>query len=243
VSPEAVAKIRKAVIDKDQSEWAALLKVLGRDVIIELCLFHTQKAMKEHTKDISDKNTREATRSVLQKLVYAESEEKYDEYVKELESVAPRDQYEYFMKNWDNIREAWVSYEKLFLPNFGNNTTKRVENKNRHLKSLLDTHCSLSDTIGGILLSHKENKERSVAYKNYEAVSKETYVAGNEDPDVANILATCSTFSAKLILHQLSLMERPHKFTSDGETCKCTFFKSMALPCRHIFLSRHERGT
>lgn len=241
-NPEAMSKTKCVVVDKDLSEIGAVKEVLGPDVSVQICTFHTQKAFKEGTKNIADKEQKEAVRKILTKMVYCESDESYKGLHEELTAVAPDDWMEnYFNKHWHSMPEAWCNYQKLMTVNFSNPTNNRLENHNGKLKELLDINHSMAESINGILLIHN-NKQFHVSYREFLCTSKVSYVVGNLDPDVDDMVRQCTPFAAKLMRSEMQQVDLPHTTVAENDRCTCAFYRTYELPCRNIFFARKEAG-
>lgn len=148
---------------------------------------------------------------------------------------------DYYNKNWHSFKEAWIKYEKLVEVNFGNSTTNRLENLNGKLKDYTDVNKTIGEAITGILSMHR-NKEMKVSYREFLSTVKASYVVGNSDADVDEIVSTCTPFAANLMRSEIEQINHEHTTVADGNTCQCPFFRTYALPCRHIFFARQEAG-
>ncbi|ETK85914.1 hypothetical protein L915_09407 [Phytophthora nicotianae] len=126
--------LRVIVVDKDLNE----IKVLESDfpeARVLICHFHVIKYLNEKRSKpefgkISGDDASQIDAAV-HKIVYAESEEKYNEAHESLKGICERcgmnGFFQYFEKNWHSSTERWVYYLRVSLPHFGNHTNNRLE--------------------------------------------------------------------------------------------------------------------
>ncbi|XP_053596145.1 uncharacterized protein LOC128668020 [Microplitis demolitor] len=119
---ESCGAIKCLMTDKDLTE-RDVLKELFPGVPTYICTFHTLKTFKKVVNSSNMNLTNEEkiiAATILEKLVYASSEERYAELYLELNLSCPLQLVEYFKINWHNIREDWSMYS-LMKNNLGNN--------------------------------------------------------------------------------------------------------------------------
>ena len=230
-NPGVIEKVTTVVLDKDLNERAAVVDVLGDNVIVEINSSRALHALKELTLCIDNEHVKKATCKLLESLVFAESEREYTSVKEKLLEGSPEHYCQYFLSNWDTVRESWVLYGKFYILN------SNIENESRELKDVLERSCSLEESIRSILLCHQD--QDSIAFELYESPAK---LEGTSDPDVTKIESVCTPFAAKLMTAEILAMEGPLNFTASGKSCRCAFFRSLHLPCRHIFRDRRNKG-
>lgn len=125
---ETVKGIRTVCIDKDMSELAAL-KLLLPHVCVQLCDFHVVNVFNGRTAHESDEVKR-----IVDKLRFAETDEKFQKLCTDLEKVASKKFYDYFKDNWMVCPAAWAFNDKKNSINLGNTTTNRLESFNGKIK-------------------------------------------------------------------------------------------------------------
>ena len=71
---------------------------------------------------------------IIQSIAYADSEEAYKANLKLLQNKKLHTVVNYFMENWDSIKEHWVMFYKGLTFNLGKTTNNRIESTFRHVK-------------------------------------------------------------------------------------------------------------
>ena len=132
-------KVECVVTDKDMTEKQVLKGELPQ-ANLQICLFHVLKTMRgvitAEKLGISQAEHQLAL-EIISKIVYSRSEESYQELKKQLEDSTPKLVYDYFLKNWDKIRNEWVEGLKSGACHFLNRTNNWVESINAKLKSVV----------------------------------------------------------------------------------------------------------
>lgn len=123
--------IKTFMCDKDFTEMK-VIESLFPEASIEICLFHTMKAMKKKIQDLT--RTGQVDGDALKRLVTdladARNEAIYDELHNRLTENFPSFS-PYFNNQWHCIRHGWTAYMRGRSLNFGDATNNRVENMNR----------------------------------------------------------------------------------------------------------------
>jgi len=124
VGEESASKIRTVLIDKDQSEIAAVHDVLpGTEV--HLCDFHVKNAIEASGKKLAP-NWKEIE-PLIEKMRYAHTKVKYDKAYEELKKIAPKPFMDYFDKNWHNFSLIWSDYQRNETLNLRERTSVAAE--------------------------------------------------------------------------------------------------------------------
>ena len=142
--------MRLFLIDKDFNELSLIRKYF-LNAKVHLCLFHTLKVFNKKTQSMPS-NERETVRKLITALVYSASKDDYAANLALLKAHAPSNFTEYFLANWDNCKDMWVSYERNLCNNFDNHTTNRLESYHQKLKRILERRKGLVEVIKAVTL-------------------------------------------------------------------------------------------
>ncbi|KAF0706194.1 zinc finger SWIM domain-containing protein 3-like [Aphis craccivora] len=143
----ACSMTRVFVTDKDMKE-RTVIKSLFPQCRLVICLFHT---LRTFNREITCEklgitpDERDASKSIIEKLCYCKSEKEYQDMYTIFLSKAPHAVKNYFIKNWHDIREEWVTGLAFNSGNFLNATNNRLESFNSKLKSVIPTFSNLSE--------------------------------------------------------------------------------------------------
>lgn len=141
--------------------------------------------------------------------------------------------------------------------NFLNRTNNRLESLNAKLKSVISRYSSLEEFVDNfflicrVLRSERDYKAALVVQK----LPVTYYSASN--PACVKYIQYLTPYANSFVTKQINLKDKvKFKLADDGEcyevdssegllhvtstTCECTSWKSMKLPCRHIFAIRVE---
>ena len=150
------------------------------------------------------KSDRDEARESLRRLVHAKDE---NEYIKLRQEVfdATNDEFkQYFLNNWDNCKNMWVTFKRDAYVHLGNTTNNRLECHNQKLKDLTSRTSSLSEMFENVLLfvrtSEAEYKQSSFTEEFTSASSANDGISG-----IPEIQAACTQYAATIILEQLKL--------------------------------------
>lgn len=134
--------------DKDLLERECLKEVFP-EAKTYICLFH---AMKIFNREISteklqiSKAERKQSLEIIQKLIYAKSENVYDEIYDEFKEKVPQAVSEYFDRNWQPIRGDWALFN-MTSANLRNRTNNRLESINNKIKQVILKNSTLTDFV------------------------------------------------------------------------------------------------
>ena len=140
----------------------------------------------------------------------------------------------YFNNNWHHIREQWVEGLKSKKMNLGVRTNNRLKSFFSHLKKSLIQRGSLKEVIKWYMLCQSTLKsERS--HRLLQTLSKVLCqpVSPEEEPYRKFLTPYCF----RVIQDQLKTIPQGTRDVTATD-CKCPFFTSMRIPCKHILANR-----
>ncbi|XP_052123530.1 uncharacterized protein LOC113213580, partial [Frankliniella occidentalis] len=230
------------VVDKDFSEIGAVKAVMP-NAKIHLCSVHVERNLKGAA--TGEKNRKQAI-AAFHDMVYSETDDEFQTHLSKFQEAASVKLYSYFDKNWLKCKEAWALKDRILVKTLRNHTTNRVESHNQKLKMIFSCDTELYDAIDGIVNILMENRRDDLRYRAHETLTKKTYILKCSNPLVSVICNDLSEFAAKLVNEQLSLSGGPSpfpdKYQVSENSCSCSLFMTMELPCRHIMRLRKEKG-
>ncbi|XP_040079462.1 zinc finger SWIM domain-containing protein 1-like [Ixodes scapularis] len=243
--------VRVTMADKDVKE-RSVVKQLFPSSALHICSFHTLQAFRREVSVMKLGVTRveqETALDILQRMVYAKSEEEYQELYALLQTSAARAVVEYFDDNWHTIHEEWVMGRKWLCGNFFNATNNRAENMNSKLKQLVERFSSLEMFVERFFtMIHAQRNEKK--HKAAVMLQKQRVdTASDEASELYSKLLTPYAFNR--VKEELCEATRKmsvdaladaHRFSATARGCTCTFRQAMLLPCRHIFTVRDHLG-
>ncbi|KAJ1519023.1 hypothetical protein ONE63_011371 [Megalurothrips usitatus] len=243
--PDMPLKNKVVVIDKDQSEVAAINTVLPNSEI-HLCDYHVKEVFKRaYVRKLTDKNWDEVD-PLIKKLIHAYSKEDYDMAYNQLSSLVGKDSkfMVYFNNNWHNSPLVWTEYKRNMSFTVGERTTGRVENRNGKIKQVISRKMAVALVIRRL---RSMNTISSVQndYKLFKSLAKTSYHKYSSDPVVQTIMKVNTPFVADIVKRQYERSLEPPSSTSHAltcESCDCPFFIKFKLPCSHIFRERRIKG-
>ena len=249
------------IIDKDFTE-ITVLKEEFPDTTILFCQFHVIKCFYKAVSDLEvPKERRDALRNVLHNIVYSEHLDEYVDYLAEIVRLGNPSFEKYFLDNWNNCTDMWVSFERDSSIHFGNTTNNRLECSHSKLKELIGRTSSLSEMFEGVLAFMKfvnqESSHHAFVEQFTSLSTKHDHVSGMKD-----VTTMCTEYASRLLWHQVEVAQKVDYEFSDGDgsiitvtykdhthnvnlessTCTCSFWSTMLLPCRHIISVRLHKG-
>ena len=251
-------KVRTVMTDKDMAERDALRSKLPQASLL-LCLFHVLRAIGREVTTSKMSITEPVRTSALhlfQAIAYATTEQQYTDLHDKLHATMPPSVVRYYETNWHPCRFEWVLCWQRQNVTFGERTNNRLESVNRRLKAVIKPGSSLpvffTDLIATIKCMHHERDQCFV--KTLEKVSIDPFPLGSVEGKYAS---SVTSFALQFIVKQLKLsdstdvtVEDDHAAATvliDGvstevtpDECPCPFWKSMGLPCQHVFAIRHH---
>lgn len=255
----ACARIKCFMSDKDRNMRAEIERIFGPDIVMYLCLFHTQQTFKREitvSKRKISTEDKEVCLEYLQMLAYSQSLDEYDELYQEFSKVAPTSVKNYFDTNWHECRHQWTVYSMISC-NLGNRTNNRVESLNAQANALIKKRSTLPDFVVQFFFLLESQKTRVAVRvaKNFTSMpTKRLYVNGSVEHSYMKLL---TEIAAQHVLKELKAHIRLTPEKHDDKTitfisekyiesnasissCNCIFSLSFMLPCRHIFFTREH---
>nr|CAH7748559.1 unnamed protein product [Callosobruchus chinensis] len=251
--------------DKDLLERSVIRDVFSEVNLITL-IFHS---MRTFNREIScgkmgiTSSSRLHSLQIMQKLVYAKTDEEFETFYDTLKQTAPKAVFEYFNNNWYNTRDEWSMSGKFMRGCFQNSTNNRIESINAKLKSVITKNSKLEEFLHSFfdILSTLEG-ERD--YKAVYHLQKRLVLSYSPDSDERKYMDFLTHESAKLVIKQIVYSKRatlPTLTTSDSEVsifsikssegelqtstfeCNCNFNVSMLLPRSTIVFDSNYKQT
>lgn len=247
------------ISDKDFSERSVFQeKFLG--IPLQICLFHVLRNFNREITTAKRQITsvqREQVLEILCKMAYSRTATEYDRLYQELLKLKLPMVTKYFNENWHEIKNEWTMHGKNEWNNYMNYTTNRVESLNQKLKIIGNHYASLLTFFDNLILSCTVISSE----KDIKAVKQSMKVLRVRFDDT--VLIQYNEFLTPYIFKKVAYeYERINKVTLtvrdeesatmrygdfqeviiESENCSCSFFKTMQLPCRHIFKFREEKG-
>ena len=154
----------------------------------------------------------------------------------------------------------WVSAWRKWSLTLGYRTTNRLESFHQKLKSVMKSSDTLASCVE-TLVKFSDKKQQDIIHKKSLSQCPISYHATNLTETTNSVYASCTPFAAKMIVDSLSEIKKLHgqyvcKETETGfeiyhvtksesqymvnhdmNACTCSFFSTMLLPCKHIFLA------
>lgn len=250
---------RVVMADKDFAERNVFRKEFPNSTL-QICLFH---AMRSFNREISCEKLqlrsgeRHHALEMITKLVYSKSDKEYNENYKMLLRSGLQSVITYYNTNWHPIRYEWVECYKGVHFTLGESTNNRLESINGKIKSVCSRHVNLQTFFSQFfaVLSCLRNERDHASIM--AIVKKRVITASRDSPDwqYATLL---TPYALEFVQKQLLLRDRvaitnasnsAEQYTissSEGtllvtaNCCQCKFWRTMHLPCRHIFAIRDK---
>jgi zinc finger SWIM domain-containing protein 3 len=251
--------IRVVMADKDIKE-RHVIKELLPDTSVLICLFHTLRTFRREItceKMGITSGQRTTCLDTIQQMAYCSSQEQYDTLYSQFDKTCPKKVVEYFNDNWHTIKDEWVLGFKATSGSFLNMTNNRLESINGKLKQVINRYSSLEEFIVKffiILTSLRTERDHKAALSCHK-VKVQSFPQDSPESKYSTLL---TPYAFSFILKQIELAEKVKNIqdtegiftveTNDGvkivaeQSCECVFYKSMRLPCRHIFALRKSLG-
>lgn len=226
----------------------------------QLCVFHVlqifSREVTTQKRNLTPQKKDDALK-ILRQMVYAKTQEDYDEYYQRLRSMNCPQLQAYFDDNWHSIQEQWVGFHVNQHVNYENRTNNRLESLNQNIKSVVAKHSPLATFFDDLITCIASfNIERdyiaadSILRKNLVNRDAQTY-----DEKYAKLLTRYAYEKylnesekaheiefTKIIEVEAECVQNGVIQTVTDENCSCPFFRTMSLPCAHIiaFLNYHK---
>lgn len=221
--------------------------------VLQICLWHTLVAMNREVttskRDITAVQ-RKHVLEILQRIVYAESNESYQSIYKELLDSKLEQVIKYYNDNWHGIRDEWTQFGRNVHANYLNGTNNRTESINQKFKIVGNRHANLLSFFENIFTTVTVlASERDIrAVKMTMRVPRKRFT--DEYMTKYNNLLTPFIFEKLQFQHELSELiefavieddtaitakQNKNGHTVTAQHCSCMYFSAMQIPCRHLF--------
>ncbi|XP_071840656.1 uncharacterized protein [Apostichopus japonicus] len=202
-------------------------------------------------------DVKQAIRTCIQSIAYANYEEIFNQSVKNMEEVATSDFIKYFHDNWSSCVHLWAAFKTKSYQNLRTRTNNRLERHNKELKTVLNSQITIADCIKGILRKaiHMKNKTTQGQFLSSVCVSYNVHDTNDTIKQIRNV---ATQYAANLTINQYQLAQQlkpnaavvinasHYSVSLQGNlaevevnpkcSCSCSFWKITQLPCRHIFI-------
>ncbi|EGZ21986.1 hypothetical protein PHYSODRAFT_493832, partial [Phytophthora sojae] len=161
-------------------------------------------------------------KSIMKGLVYAASQEHYDDLKKALLGTVGNNEenllYKSFMKHWDTTTAEWVMFKRGDVPHLMNNTNNRLESKWGRLKEVIDGSFTVDKLLSMLITMQDYAEECYLA--DVHRVSSRPPIA--EDPELTAVAMQLSNYAFEMVAHQYRLAVGPQvcydmETTPDGK--------------------------
>lgn len=248
------------VTDKDMVE---------RDIFIEefpqaetlLCIFRTLRTFRrEITTDKLEitKEERSICLEIAQNLANAEDEDEYDAIFNQIKNLNYGSFQEYMEKNWHPIRSEWVMCFQNAL-SYQNRTNNRLESINSKVIQIVRRHSKIPDMFRDLdifLMSLRIERDRRAAL----TIQKVPLNVNTPHEGQKEYLSLLTPYAFKVLCKRYELLSKVEEVetaideefisiaSSEGtlivspNSCTCSFFHGMQLPCQHLLKIRSMKG-
>lgn len=223
------------------------------NAIHQLCVFHVfQIFAREITPKKRKISATEKTTAlnILRRMVYAKNSNEYDSQHTKLVRMNCPDLLAYFNDNWHGIKDQWVGFLVNQQANYENRTNNRLESFNQKIKSVVSKYSRLTHFFQDLMTCIASyNIERD--HKAADSILRKSLVTDLDklhDKQYSKFLTKYaydkyrlqSMKSSQIQFNRInereaeSVENNVNILTTDAN-CECVFFKTMKLPCAHIY--------
>eukprot|EP00058_Branchiostoma_floridae_P007739 XP_002593227.1 hypothetical protein BRAFLDRAFT_72696 [Branchiostoma floridae] len=232
-----------------------LLGVHFPNVIMSMSDLHTLRAFR---RDVSTEKLRispdqkVACLQTMEKMVSAQSKEEYDEHYNILQFLDVPQVLVYFNDNWHGKREEWVAGLRSEHKFFVSTATKHLETTIQKVRNVIKKSFSVptffTDVMKCVDSLALEKGQKVVDMVQKVKLAPCSSEAGSAEEQFDRLL---TPHALGLVKQQLQLalsitvirnVKPQGMLHVKAETCPCSFFKVLKLPCRHIFAARRGKG-
>jgi len=196
----AWASVRVVVTDKAMHEKEVLREYFPKARQL-LCQWHVITWLKKQATRLAPAQKKHV-KGIVKSLVYARSSQEYqdakDALLETLGGDDDDQMYQFFLKNWDQNQDEWVSYKRGNIAHLGNNTNNRLECKWGKIKQVVEAHFTLDETISALITLQRIAEDEYVAQ--YHEVGSRPDLG--EDPELAALGMQISEFAFKMVAEQ-----------------------------------------
>jgi len=250
--------IKAIMADKDMVERKVLIQKFPAASVL-ICLFHSLRIFKRELKKmVVSVQQRDLASRFFDEMALSNCENEYNSIYERFKQTVPSCVAEYFLGNWHEIRHQWVKGLQNVSASFLNNASNNLDFINykikdvilensektflRNLLKCLDfleqkRELDVADMFLEKSTFHSKNKSiTDLAIKKYEDYLTPlafSYVEKqHKGSSYISVIEELGSFSVKTNSKTLGDLNVHCDF------CPCEFFKSLMLPCKHIFAAR-----
>lgn len=226
-----------------------------------LCVFHVaqifQREITTKKRNITTEQRKECL-EIVNKMIYAQSVQRYDELYQELVAINAEGVNNYFDNNWHTITEQWVRCHIKQFHTLANRTNNRLESLNQKLKAVITKYTALPTFAAQLMVCVSslriEKDIRAIEKIHKKPVNKAGWA--DHDEKYANLLTNYAFkkymketggFENVVFVHIDNVMSvygdlASQRILTREINCDCEFFRTMSLPCKHIIAFRAHNG-
>ncbi len=251
--------VQVIMTDKDMVERNVFARQFPTAKLV-LCLFHVQQNFRREitTEKMSiTQQQRTQALDILSKITYSRSVEQYIENRQKLYDLNVKKITEYFDKNWDGIRNEWVEGLKSQNVTLQTSTTNRVESINQKMKQVCNRDQSLEQFATSLLQLFQSLRVQR-QHSTLKSTMKIPVLRENISESEAAYHTLLTPYAMTFVKKSMELYSKVQVQVDENgaatcdsssgtinistSSCGCSRFKSMQLPCHHIFALRHKIG-
>lgn len=253
--------VRVVIMDKSFAEYNTV-KTFFPQADIQICIFHVLQIFRREVttaKRSITKLQRNQALKILSRMVYVQTEEEYNSLYNELIDMNCQKLTEYFDENWNTIemRTRWAGYFTHKYLNFQNYTNNRIESINQKLKLVVTPYSTFNNFVTDVIkcsLMLQHNRDHQHIYRQLKRPVETFPIESSE----FKYRETLTEFAFTHVLDELHNMNDLHILAKENEiiafsrrpkssnsqsnisystrsnSCTCSFFLNMDLPCRHL---------
>ncbi len=237
LAPEAFQSVETVLVDKDYKEIRALEKVMPEARVL-MCHVHAIRAFKKYVQ--SKTGDVKGPVDLFKSILHAPTVKEYRVRTRMLRRMYPQIFHNYFVPNWHNCREMWVSAWRRCVLTLGDNTTNKIEAVNRVIGDQLTGYERMSTAAEKLLSmtgqwNNKNEREDAVSY-----LKSQEY--GYLTPRLNDVVSRLTPYAAKKVIEEWNRKSSGASLSrATGSSCSCRFFCQLEMLCVHL-LHEVNRG-
>lgn len=250
---EACQRTRSIMTDKDLNE-RSVIREFFPNIPMYLCLFHTCRTFTyEITKSHLGvtKNEKDKAVEQLRKLAVATSEADYQKTYQQFCETGSQSIVDYFNKNWHDIRTEWTTFN-MINGNLGNMTNNRLESLNQKIKAEVKRGSKMIPFVHEFFRWFRF-RDAELEFKEAQNILRGDCLITPTSPTLLEYKKLVTKYAYNyieqqynqkdcILLEDINHQKRECVARIVGERrilsishCSCLIFRSMLLPCKHIF--------
>ena len=182
----------------------------------------------------------------MSKMTYAKSGEEYEKVYENFKLCGLQPVIDYFDVNWNSIKDQWVEGHKGQAFSLGETTNNRLESINAKVKSVCIRYATLENFFTNFIAVLSVLRKDRTHQVLMALITKKVC----HNPTEKEINEHLTPYASALVIQQFELRSKVKiEYVNDRGTvkssagdvcvsdisCRCKFFTTMALDCRHIF--------